>query len=104
MTQWFIKNLGDATLAHEEQESLKAILESAYARAGNQDDMASFYRHESEGGLHCEVKVYLSPNSQGVANEIDASPCEKPAPHSLSLLAGSLEAWRIHFPEHQRRE
>ncbi len=104
MTQWFSKNLGDATLAHEEQESLKAILESAYARAGNQDDMASFYRHESEGRLHCEVKVYLSPSSIAVAKEVGASPCEKPVADSMSLLAGSPEAWLIHFPEHRRGE
>lgn len=102
MAQWLKKNLGDAILARDEQEKLKAYLEKAYDSAGNQADMASFYRHESEGRLHCEVIVYLSPSSRAIVSGINASPCKKPAPHSLSLLAGSVEAWRIHFPEQRK--
>jgi len=104
MAQWFVKNLGDAILAQDEQENFKTHLGIAYARADNLADMAAFYRHESEGGLHCEVKVYLSPSSIGVARKVGATPCLKPAPDSLSLLAGSREAWLIHFPEHRREE
>jgi len=64
--------------------------------------MAAFTRHESEGHLHCEVKIYFSPMSVTVAREVNARPCEKPSPTGLSLLAGSEESWLALFPEQVR--
>jgi hypothetical protein len=39
--------------------------------------------------LHCEVRAYFSPASVDVAKAVDAQPCQKPSPDSLSLLAGA---------------
>jgi len=102
MRNWFSKNLGDAMLAHEPLQQLEELFLAAYASAGNPGDMAAFMRHESEGRLHCEVKVYLSPNSSAVAREVNAAPCRKPSPDGLSILAGSQESWLSLFPEHLR--
>ncbi|MCP4471160.1 MAG: hypothetical protein GY815_10820 [Gammaproteobacteria bacterium] len=99
MRDWFLKNLGDAMLACEQQDRIRELLLSAYAQAGDPDEMAAFIRHESEGRLHCEVKIYFSPLSATVAREVDARPCEKPSPAGLSLLAGSRESWTALFPE-----
>ena len=97
MNAWFCKNLGDGMLAYEPLDALEAVFLSAYLRNGSPGEMAAFVRHESEGRLHCEVKVYLSPAAAAVAREIDARPCNKPSPRGLSLLAGSDQAWEILF-------
>ncbi len=102
MHDWFLVNLGDAMLAGEQQDRIKDLLQSAYAKAGNPDEMAAFTRHESEGRLHCEVKIYFSPMSAPVAKEVNARACEKPSPTGLSLLAGSEQSWLALFPEHAR--
>jgi len=102
MKKWFSKNLGDAMLAGEPLEQLERRFLSMYADADCPNDMAVFMRHESEGRLHCEVKVYFSPASVGVAREIDAELCEKPSPDDLSILAGSEDSWLILFPERGR--
>ena len=95
MGVWFTKNLGDAMLAGEHLEQIKTLFLSAYERAENPDAMALFYRHESEGHLHCEVKIYFTPASAFVAEAVDAIPCNKPSPDSLDLLAGSEAAWSV---------
>jgi hypothetical protein len=95
---WFTKNLGDAMLAGESLEHIKALFLSAYEQAGNADEMALYFRHESEGRLHCEVKIYFPPASASVAQAVDAIPCSKPSPESLGLLAGSEAAWPVLFP------
>jgi hypothetical protein len=56
--------------------------------SGKPSDMALYVRHESEGRLHCEVIIYLSPASSELAREIDARACEKPSMTGLGLLAG----------------
>ena len=99
MRDWFSKNLGDALLAQGPLDRLEELLSSSYASAGSPDDMAAFIRHESEGLLYCEVKVYFSPGFFAVAKMVDAVPCEKPLPHDLSLLAGSQDARLRLFPE-----
>ena len=98
MSTWFTKNLGDAMLAGEPLEQIKALFLSAYERAENADEMALFFRHESEGSLHCEVKIYFTPASAFVAEAVDATPCNKPSPAGLGLLAGSEAAWPVLFP------
>ena len=99
MNDWFVKNLGDAMLAFDAQAKLEEVLASVRSDRGNPTDMAAFIRHESDGGLHCEVKVYLSPACVAVADEVNAKPCVKPSPEGLGMLLGSDEAWRSLFPE-----
>jgi hypothetical protein len=102
MRNWFLKNLGDAMLACDQQDRIKQLLLSAYVHDGSPKEMAAFIRHESEGRLHCEVKIYFSPMSVAVAREVNAEPCEKPSPDGLSILAGSQDSWLVLFPERTR--
>jgi hypothetical protein len=88
MGRWFSKNLGDAMLAWKDQARIETLFKTAYAKAGKPEDMALYIRHESEGRLHCEVIVYLTPASIDVAREINATSCEKPSSHGLGLLLG----------------
>jgi hypothetical protein len=99
MRNWFFKNLGDAMLADDQQNRIKQVFLSAYPDAKSVKEMAVFVRHESEGRLHCEVKVYFSPMSVVVAREVEAEPCAKPSSNGLSLLAGSQDSWTLFFPE-----
>jgi len=59
MNVWFTKNLSDAMLAWEELGKIKELFLSAYEMDNNSNEVAVFIRHESEGRLHCEVKVYF---------------------------------------------
>lgn len=88
MSGWWMKNLGDAMLAGEERERIERLFARAYAAAGRPKGMAVLARHESEGRLHCDLVVYFSPAAATVAREVDAIPCEQPAPGDLSVLAG----------------
>ena len=99
MGSWRVKNLGDAMLAFDQQASIEERLVSGFAEAGSPTDMAAFIRHESEGRLHCDVKLYFSPKAETFAQEVNAQPCPKPSPDGLSLLAGSEDCWRLLFPE-----
>lgn len=100
MDRWFVKNLGDALCAFDEQERIREFVDNACLDSGNPDEMAAFFRHESEGKLHCDLKVYFSPTLSSAARMVDAVPCEKPALEGLGILAGSQKSWRILFPEH----
>ncbi len=97
MSTWFCKNLGDAMLAHQELSDIATAFSSAYAEKGCSDEMAAFYRHESEGRLQCEAKVYFSPASSRIAQELGAFPCDKPTRYGLALLAGSPSAFMVFF-------
>ena len=88
--------LSDDSLADIERQFL-----AAYAKADNPADMALFSRHESEGRLHCDLMLYLSPASFVVAEEIGAKPCNRPSANSLALVSGSEESWRLFFPEYR---
>jgi len=88
MGSWFSKNLGDAMLAGEALARIERLFKVTYAKAGKPKGMALYIRHESEGHLHCEVIIYLSPASADVAREIDADSCGRPSSHGLGLLAG----------------
>ena len=95
-----MKNLGDAMLADDQQDRIKQLLLLAYEQAGRPKEMAAFIRHESEGRLHCEVKIYFSPMSADVAREVDAQPCAKPSTDGLSIFAGPDDSWHVLFPKH----
>lgn len=109
MKSWFLINLGDAILAYDKQDSITQLLSTAYAEAGSPNDMAAFIRHEAEGRLHCEVKIYLSPMSDHIVNDVIAQnleavniqviPCHKPSYSGLSLIAGPQAAIPALFPE-----
>jgi hypothetical protein len=99
MNIWFCKNLGDAMLAHLALENVETVCMSAYQKANCPNDMAVFYRHESEGRLQCEVKVYFCPAMGDTAKTLGASPCEQPTKYGLSLLVGSPSAWPVLFSE-----
>ena len=99
MSIWFTRNLGDAMLAGESLDRIRALFFSEHAKANNSKEMAVFVRHESEGRLHCEVKVYFSPATVVVAEAFDAIPCKKPSSDGLGLLGGSEESWSVFFPK-----
>jgi hypothetical protein len=100
MSIWFTRNLGDAMLAGESLEHIKRLFLSEFELKESSKGMAVFVRHESEGSLHCEVKIYFPPESFHVAEAVGAIPCKQPSPDGLDLLAGPEESWSIHFPEH----
>ncbi len=95
MHGWFTKNLGDAMLAGDALEQIKARFLSAQQKADNAGDMALFVRHESEGRLHCEVKLYFTPATVALAAAVGAVPCRKPAVEGLGLVAGTEECWSV---------
>ena len=99
MNCWFASNLGDAMLAGESLEHIKELFLAVYESGNSSKEQALFIRHESEGRLHCEVKVYFSPAAAFVAKAVNALSCNKPCPDGLSLLAGSEESWSILFPK-----
>jgi hypothetical protein len=98
MSVWFTKNLGDAMLAGESLENIKTLFLSVYEKSENAKEMALFVRHESEGHLHCEVKIYFPPAAVFLAEAVDATPCKRPSPDGLDLLAGSEASWSVFFP------
>ena len=102
MRNWFAINLGDAMLAGDALDQVKALFLAEYEKAHRPAEMAVFVRHESEGRLHCEVKAYFSPASAAVAEALDAVPCEMPSTDGLGLLAGSTASWPACFPGNDR--
>jgi len=94
MTTWTRCNLGEATLAAERLEHVRELVAS---QTPDEDGAvpAAFFRHESEGRLHCEVWVYFTPGAAAAARAVGAGPCPPPAVGGLSLLAGAPEAWAI---------
>lgn len=95
MSSWYTKNLGDAMLAGEQLEQIKSRFLVVYQQARMPKEMAIFFRHESEGQLHCEVKTYFSPAAAEVAVALGAVPCRRPSRDSLGLLAGSDDVWSL---------
>ncbi len=100
MRRWFCKSLGDGMLAGEPLRHIERLFAAEYEKAGRPDGMAAFVRYESEGRLHCDVNVYFSPEAAVVAGEVGASPCAKPTPNDLGLLAGAERSRAILFSEH----
>ena len=78
-------------------DHVRTLFLSEYGKANNSREMAVFIRHESEGRLHCDVRIYFSPASAFVADAVNASPLQKPSPEGLGLLAGSEESWSVLF-------
>lgn len=98
MSTWFTSNLGDAMLAGEPLDHIKMHFLSVYESVSDSRELAMFMRHESEGRLHCAVKIYSPPMAEDVAKAVGAIACRKPASEGLSLVAGSEESWSVFFP------
>lgn len=75
-------------LAGHDLECIENQFKLAHLKAGQPAEMALYVRHESEGRLHCEVIIYLSPAAAEFASTIGASSCSKPSFGDLGLLAG----------------
>jgi len=96
MSSWFVKNLGEALFADESLDDITTLFLSEYEKAGHPPDMVLFKRNETEGRLHCEVKLYFSPAAAAVAHIVGAGPCRRPLTDSLDFLAGST-SWQQLF-------
>lgn len=96
---WHYLNLGDAMLAGEQIDAIRSLFIRRYREAGKPSDMALYLRHESEGRLHCETVLYMSPACSPVAHELNAVTCPAPTPDGLSLLAGSGEYQFTNLPQ-----
>ncbi|EGG98343.1 hypothetical protein imdm_124 [gamma proteobacterium IMCC2047] len=99
MLSWRVLNLGDAWLADTALQRVKAGCQQVYADTPYCGPLAVFFRHESEGGLHCELKVYFSPEASVLAEQFGATACAQPARSGLGLLFGSAQAATVLFPE-----
>lgn len=86
MPDWFKLNLGDPLLADDVLEQIREQFQLECQASVHGDDMAVYFRHEQDRGLHCEVMVYFSPASAAVAKRFAAVPCGVPALQGLDLL------------------
>lgn len=91
MNRWHMLNLGDPLLA---DAHLGQALEAARSACAEQfgAELAVFERHESEGRLHCELKLYFSPGLDELARSLGGKPCRPPTPYGLARVAGSEQA------------
>ncbi len=96
---WYCCNLGDAMLAAPALDGIEAQVLTALANDVNADGCAVYYRHESEGRLHCDLVVYFSPQAGRMPIEVKLRACAKPDKQGLSLLVGEASSWAIFFPE-----
>lgn len=83
---WYVLNLGDALLAADELDRIKTLFQHEYASAPGA--AAIFIRHESDGQLHCDVKLYFAPDTATLAHALCATPCPPPPGRDLGLFAG----------------
>ena len=97
MNNWFCSNLGDPLLADPLLERIRSLYRARYGNPADLNTRAVFMRHETGGRLHCEVLVYFSPDSTEIARATGATPCAKPLPAGLTILAGPNEAWSALF-------
>ena len=88
MNHWVKVDLGDAMLANEALESIKAQLANIYEKSGKPDDMLAIYRHESKG-LHCSIVLYLTTQFQQLAALEHTLNCGKPSLSDSGFLAGN---------------
>ncbi|MCB1893910.1 MAG: hypothetical protein H6945_01675 [Zoogloeaceae bacterium] len=84
--RWHVANLGDAMLAGAAVDAVRA----RFAEHGG--DSAVLMRHESDGRLHCELKLYFPPELAALAREFDTRPCPRPSADGLGVLIGADDA------------
>ncbi|MCB1915975.1 MAG: hypothetical protein KDG52_09690 [Rhodocyclaceae bacterium] len=80
--RWYVANLGDAMLAGGALEDVRARF---HPGAGS----AVLMRHEADGRLHCQLKLYFPPELAALAGEFDARPCPPPSADDMGVLVGS---------------
>jgi len=85
---WYRLDLGDPMLASEMLDSIEADF-LTWSKSAPQGKAAVFYRHESEGRLHCVLVLYFSPPAGEFALSLNALACPSPSPSDLALLAES---------------
>ncbi len=88
MHNWHSLPLGDALTAHLALERIRESFETCYPPADRPAGAAVYVRHESPGGLHCEVIVFFSPGAASLARAFDATPCDDPPTDELERLTG----------------
>lgn len=103
MLNWFKLNIGDAILASDKLAQIEELILLKHQNSESDTEVVAYTRHESDGYLHCQVKVYFSPKASLIAKEFNATPCAKPSPNELSLLVGDEGSWSLFFPEHNRK-
>ena len=86
-------------LAYLELDHIRDVCTTVFQQSNKSDEIAVFSRHESEGRLQCELKVFFTPGLADIAKTLGATPCEQPSKYGMSLLVGSPAAWSIFFPE-----
>ena len=96
---WRRLDLGDATLADAAFARAAAAFAAFWERAGRPAGTGLFVRHESDGGLHCRLRLYYPPAAAGAAEEAGAEPCPRPEPGDLGIASGSPRAGDLLFPE-----
>lgn len=89
MSSWYSRNLGDAMLAGEALDQIKELFLSESKNGRYAPGTAVFMRHDSEGRLHCEVKVFFPPELAELAERVGTIPCEQPFHDSLGVLISS---------------
>lgn len=86
MEVWYSANLGDAMLAGDALDRVRAQFQRCDAA---DDGSGVLMRHQSEGRLHCELWLYFPPELSDLATLFGARPCARPAVEGLGILAGS---------------
>ncbi|OZG73178.1 hypothetical protein BTA51_11860 [Hahella sp. CCB-MM4] len=86
MTGWYRKNLGDALLADVALSEIQTKACDMLQQTQSQEEAPVYYRHESEGRLHCELIVYFSPAAEQLARAFEAIPCSPPSLSGMSRL------------------
>lgn len=88
MDAWYMLDLGDAMLAGE---ALDAVRRDFERLAGEGRGSAVLMRHESDGRLHCELKLYFPPPLARLARDAGARPCAAPAVAGLGVMVGDRD-------------
>lgn len=86
--QWFVINLGDASLSQPRLTELEQQLMTLYQQAGQPSNMLALYRHESRE-LHCQTLLFVSAALQQIAQLEGAIPCSISSVQHASYLAGT---------------
>lgn len=74
------------------EESWRLFWQVSKASVGAEKDSAIFGAYSRESLI-----LYFTPSARGLARNVGAVPCRKPAPFELRLVAGDDCAGAIHF-------
>lgn len=96
---WYKLPLGDATIAEAGLDTIADHFDGDWKSAGSPPGMAIFTRIEGGDGPHCQLIVYLTPESSAAARQCGARPCAAPSRHGMRLHTGSAQCWDL-LPPH----